>query len=50
MNIPRVRFRNDSQMGADRHVKSEWLTIEEFSIIFFYKSFLSILELFCAER
>jgi hypothetical protein len=28
-----------AQMGADRHVKSEWLTIVEFSIIFFYKSF-----------
>lgn len=42
MNTPRVRLEMTAQMGADLHVKLEWLTIVEFSIIFFYKFFLSI--------
>jgi len=39
-----------AETDADHHIKLEWLTIVEFSIIFFYKFFLTILELFCAER
>jgi hypothetical protein len=38
-SVPRVRLRMTAQMGADHRVKLEWLTIVEFSIIFFYKFF-----------
>jgi hypothetical protein len=49
-SAPRVSLGMTALMGADHRVKLEWLTVVEFSIIFFYKFFLSILGLFCAER